>query len=204
MYQVRVLRKIGNCHWIRHWIVWVKSNKAGVENVSQDCKKDVRPRYHTRKYEWMLVLSYFHSVFSLLRMYASMQIACQTAAEDPVQMICSHHHKGILFHHVTDSYRGKNTWDTENMIRVCVDVSVRLTVIYRYASVFETIFRIHPLIWRHVYLNSEKWNNPALFLFSNTWLWVPSSLCEAVWFCAFKALKIRSVTLCSQSYFNSF
>lgn len=73
--------RIGDCQALNRQ--WVKSNK---ENVSQDCKKRKKDWvvinfctwYHTRKYEWMLVLSYFHRTFSLLKMrYASMH---QTAA----------------------------------------------------------------------------------------------------------------------------
>lgn len=50
----------------------------------------------------MLVLAFFHRTFSPLQIYAFMQIASQTAAEDPALIICFHLHKEILFLCVTD------------------------------------------------------------------------------------------------------
>lgn len=77
----------------------------------------------------MLVLSYFHRTFSLLRIYAFIQIASQTAAEEPVLIIRFHHHKEILFLHVTDNYRGINTLRYDHRQKIlsdsCIDVCVK-------------------------------------------------------------------------------
>lgn len=59
-----------------------------------------------------------------------------TAAEEPVQIICFHHHEWILFHYVTDNYRGKNTdelWPQRKHYQFALMYVWGRSVIYRYA-----------------------------------------------------------------------